>query len=67
MAIAVEITNEKNDNWRAFHAFKPSTPRARGINVMAFSKTKTIIGITIFFNFDLRAVNISPLVSDFNI
>lgn len=62
MAIAVEITNEKNDNWRAFHAFRPSTPSARGINVMAFSRTKTIIGITIFFNFDLRATEKNELI-----
>lgn len=51
-ANANEMMKEKNDNWSAFHAFKPSTPRASGTRVMAFSKTKTRIGIMIFFNFD---------------
>lgn len=52
IAKATEITKEKNESWRAFHAFNPRTPKAKGINVMALRRMKTIIGTMIFFNFD---------------
>jgi hypothetical protein len=56
MANPTEMTNEKNDNCKAFHAFKPNTPRANGTNVIAFSKIKTRIGMITFFSFDFLPV-----------
>lgn len=61
MAKAMDTTNEKKDSCRALKALSPSTPRANGIRVIAFSNTNTMIGMTIFFNLDLRAEELSQL------
>lgn len=61
MAKAMDTTNEKKDSWRALKAFRPSTPRASGIRVMAFRRTNTMMGMTIFFNLDLRADDLQKL------
>lgn len=55
MANEKAVMNEKNDNCRAFQALSPRTPKASGMSVMAFNKTKTNRGMKSFFNFDLRA------------
>lgn len=49
-----EMTNEKNDNWRALNALIPKIPRPNGTRVMTFNRMKVKIGIATFFSFDLR-------------
>lgn len=55
MAKATDTTKEKKDSCSAFQAFRPRTPRARGIRVIAFSSTNTRIGTMIFLSLALRA------------
>uniref|UniRef100_A0A182INU9 Uncharacterized protein n=1 Tax=Anopheles atroparvus TaxID=41427 RepID=A0A182INU9_ANOAO len=63
IARPTDTTNEKKDSWREFHAFRPSTPSAIGMSVMAFSRMNTMIGTMIFFSLDLRASTPRPLDS----
>ena len=49
-----EMTNEKNDNWRALNALIPKMPRPNGTSVMIFNKMKVKIGMATFFSFDFR-------------
>lgn len=55
IAKATDTTNEKKDSWRAFQAFRPRTPIARGMRVIAFNRTNTRIGTMIFLSLALRA------------
>jgi hypothetical protein len=50
MASPMDMTNEKKDSCRAFHAFKPNTPMASGMSVSALSMTNTMMGIRIFLS-----------------
>lgn len=54
----METKNEMNDSCKAFQAFKPSTPIAKGIRVMAFNSTNTSIGTNIFLSLLLRPATI---------
>lgn len=56
MANEKAVMKEKKDNWSAFHALSPRTPRASGIRVIAFMRTNTKRGMKSFFNLDLRAI-----------
>lgn len=61
MANEKAVMKEKKDNWSAFHALSPRTPRASGIKVIAFMRTNTKRGMKSFFNFDLRAVEMKRI------
>lgn len=49
-----EMTNEKNESWRALKALIPRIPRPNGTSVITFNKMKVKIGTATFFNFDFR-------------